>query len=101
MPFSSIRKIDHLISRGLMFSAGILLYGRTPLHVLQRGTVSDVVWTPYVQTLSSYRDAVDPEFILIDNKARQHSSHHIDNILESEAIRRIDRSSHITRSQPC
>ncbi|GBN31567.1 hypothetical protein AVEN_33925-1 [Araneus ventricosus] len=39
---SNVREIDHYGGGGLMVWAGIMLDGRTPLHVFERGTVTGV-----------------------------------------------------------
>lgn len=71
---SNVREIDHYGGGGLMVWAGIMLDGRTPLHVFDRGTVTSVryrdeVLEPYVRL---FRGAVGPDFILIDDNARPH-----------------------------
>ncbi|GBN77569.1 hypothetical protein AVEN_244038-1 [Araneus ventricosus] len=55
--------------RGLMVWEGIMLDGRTPLHVFERGTVTgvryrDEILEPYV---SLFRGEVGHEFILMDD----------------------------------
>ena len=54
-----------------MIWKGIMLNVCTPLHIFERGTVTDksfrdVVLGPYVRL---FRDAVEPEFILMDDNA--------------------------------
>ncbi|GBN43437.1 hypothetical protein AVEN_130985-1 [Araneus ventricosus] len=77
---------------GLGVWAGIMLDGRTPIHVFERGTVigvryRDEILEPYVRL---FRGAVGPEFILIDDNARPHRALLVDKFLESEDIRRMD-----------
>ncbi|GBM29736.1 Transposable element Tcb2 transposase [Araneus ventricosus] len=89
---SNVREIDHYGGLGLMVWAGIMLDGRTHLHVFERGTVTgvryrDEILEPYVRL---FRGAVGPEFILMDNNARPHRALLIDEFLESENIRRMD-----------
>ncbi|GBL80570.1 Transposable element Tcb2 transposase [Araneus ventricosus] len=89
---SNVRKIDHYGVGGLMVWAGIMLDGRTPLHVFERGTVTgvrhrDEFLEPYVRL---FRGAVGPEFILMDDNARPHRALLVDEFLESEDIRRMD-----------
>ncbi|GBM69512.1 hypothetical protein AVEN_205388-1 [Araneus ventricosus] len=89
---SSVREIDHYGGGGLMVWAGIMLDGRTPLHVFERGTVTcvryrDEILEPYVRL---FRGAVGPEFILMDDNARPHRALLVDEFLESEDIRRMD-----------
>ncbi|GBM26092.1 hypothetical protein AVEN_12851-1 [Araneus ventricosus] len=69
-----------------------MLDGRKPLHVFERGTVTDVryrddILEPYVRL---FRGAVGPEFILMDDNARLHRALLVDEFLESEDILRID-----------
>ncbi|GBN25544.1 hypothetical protein AVEN_166142-1 [Araneus ventricosus] len=71
---SSVREIDHYGGGGLMVWTGIMLDGRTPLHVFERGTVTgeryrDEILGPYVRL---FRGAVGSEFILMDDNARPH-----------------------------
>ncbi|GBN89464.1 hypothetical protein AVEN_258462-1 [Araneus ventricosus] len=89
---SNVREIDHYGEGGLMVWAGIMLDGRTPLHVFERGTVigaryRDEILEPYVRL---FKGAVGPEFILMDDNARPHRALLVDEFLESENIRRID-----------
>ena len=65
------REIDNYDGSGLMIWAGIMLDGSTPLHVFERGTVTarncrGEGLKPYVRL---FRDAVEPEFILMDDNA--------------------------------
>ncbi|GBO00171.1 hypothetical protein AVEN_228412-1 [Araneus ventricosus] len=89
---SNVREIDHYGGGGLMVWAGIMLDGRTPLHVFERGTVTgvryrDEILEPYVRL---FRCAVGPEFILMDDNARPHGAFLVDEFLESEDIRQMD-----------
>ncbi|GBL87031.1 Transposable element Tcb2 transposase [Araneus ventricosus] len=89
---SNVREIDHYDGGDLMVWAGIMLDGRTPLHVFERGTVTgvryrDEILEPYVRL---FRGAVGPEFILMDDNARPHRALLVDEFLESEDIRRMD-----------
>ncbi|GBM17162.1 Transposable element Tcb2 transposase [Araneus ventricosus] len=89
---SNVREVDYYGAGGLMVWAGIMLDGRTPLHVFERGTVTgvryrDEILEPYVRLL---RGAVGPEFILMADNARPHRALLIDEFLESEDIRRMD-----------
>ncbi|GBN12829.1 Transposable element Tcb2 transposase [Araneus ventricosus] len=89
---SNVREIDHYGGGGLMVWAGIMLEGRTPLHVFERGTMTgmryrDEILGPYVRL---FRGAVGPEFILMDDNARPHRALLVDEFLESENIRRMD-----------
>ncbi|GBM65376.1 hypothetical protein AVEN_98199-1 [Araneus ventricosus] len=70
----------------------MMLDGRTPLHVFERGTVTgvryrDEILEPYVRL---FRGAVGSEFILMDDNVRPHRALLVDEFLESEDIRRMD-----------
>ncbi|GBL83507.1 hypothetical protein AVEN_53740-1 [Araneus ventricosus] len=89
---SNAHKIDHYGRGGLMVWLGIMLDGRTPLHVFEGGTVTgvrckDEILEPYVRL---FRGAVGPEFILMDDNARPHRALLVNEFLESEDIRRMD-----------
>ncbi|GBN48829.1 Transposable element Tc1 transposase [Araneus ventricosus] len=89
---SNVCEIDHYGGGALMVWAGIMLDGRTPLHVFERGTVTgvryrDEILEPYVRL---FRGAVLPEFILMEDNARPHRALLVDEFLESEDIRRTD-----------
>ncbi|GBO20404.1 hypothetical protein AVEN_259722-1 [Araneus ventricosus] len=89
---SNVREIDHYGGEDLMVWPSIMLDGRTPLHVFERGTVTglryrDEILEPYVRL---FRGAVGPEFILMDDNARPHRTFLVDEFLESEDIRRMD-----------
>ncbi|GBM45040.1 Transposable element Tc1 transposase [Araneus ventricosus] len=78
--------------RGLMVWAGIMLDGRTPLHIFERVTVTgvryrDEILEPYARL---FRDALGPEFILMDDNARPHRALLANEFQESEDIRRMD-----------
>ncbi|GBO03204.1 hypothetical protein AVEN_228326-1 [Araneus ventricosus] len=81
---SNVRVIDHYGGGGLIVSAGIMLDGRTPLHVFERGTLTgvryrDEILEPYVRL---FRGAVGPELILMDDNAKPHRAHLVDEFLE-------------------
>ncbi|GBO16452.1 hypothetical protein AVEN_189789-1 [Araneus ventricosus] len=89
---SNVREIDHYGGGCLMVWAGIMLDGRTSLHVFERGTVTgvryrDEILEPYVRL---FRGAVGPEFILMDDNARPHRALLVNEFLESGDIRRMD-----------
>ncbi|GBM62216.1 Transposable element Tcb2 transposase [Araneus ventricosus] len=89
---SNVREIDHYGGGVLVGWAGIMLDGRTPLLVFERGTVTgvryrDEILEPYVRL---FRGAVGPEFILMDDNARPHRALLVDEFLESEDIRQMD-----------
>ncbi|GBO12845.1 Transposable element Tcb2 transposase [Araneus ventricosus] len=89
---SNVREIDHYGGGGIIVWACIMLDGRVPLHVFERGTVTgvryrDEILKPYVLL---FRGAVGPEFILMDDNARPHRALLVDEFLEIEYIRRMD-----------
>ncbi|GBN82143.1 Transposable element Tcb2 transposase [Araneus ventricosus] len=89
---SNVREIDHYGGGGLMVWAGIMLDGRTHLHVFKRGTVTRVMYRdeilePYVRL---FKAAVGPEFILMDDNTRPYRALLVDEFLESEDISRMD-----------
>ncbi len=68
---SNVREIDNYDGGGVMVWGGIMLDGRTSLHVFDRGSVTgvryrDEVLEPYVRL---FRGAVSTEFILMDDNA--------------------------------
>ncbi|KFM64736.1 Transposable element Tcb2 transposase, partial [Stegodyphus mimosarum] len=98
---SNVREINNYGGGGVMIWAGIMLEGRTPLHVFDRGSVTSVryrddVLEPYV---GLFRGAVGPEFILQDDNARPRRAFLVDEFLESEDIRRINRPARSPRSR--
>ncbi|GBN46032.1 Transposable element Tc1 transposase [Araneus ventricosus] len=89
---SNVCEIDHYGGGGLMVWAGIMLDGRTPLHVFERGTVTGVryrdnILDPYVRL---FRGAFGLEFILMDDNARPHRALLVDEFLQSQDTRRMD-----------
>jgi len=76
----------------VVIRAGILLDGRTPLHVFDGGSVTgvryrDEVLEPYVRF---FRVAVGPDFLVMDDSAKPHTALLLDEFLESKDIRRMD-----------
>ncbi|GFU34359.1 transposable element Tcb2 transposase [Trichonephila clavipes] len=89
---SNVREINNYGGGCLMVWEGILLDGRTPLHVFERGSVTgvrykDEVLEPYVLL---FNGACFPELILMDDNARPHLALLVDEFLESEDIRCMD-----------
>ncbi|GFY15868.1 transposable element Tcb2 transposase [Trichonephila clavipes] len=75
-----------------MVWAGILLDGRTPLHVFERGSETGVryrneIFKPYVRL---FRGVCHSEFILMDDNTRPHRALLVDKFLESEDIGHMD-----------
>ena len=91
MPFY-FRETDHYDGRRLMVWAGIMLNGYTPYHIFQRGTMisvmhRDEVWEPYV---CLFRAAVGPEFLSMDDNARQHTALLVHEFTEEVNIQQIN-----------
>ncbi|GFW55417.1 transposable element Tcb2 transposase [Trichonephila clavipes] len=68
-----------------------MIDGRTPLHVFRSGSVTgqiyrDEVLDPYVRL---FRGAYGRDFLFMDDNARPHRAHFVDEFLESEDIKRI------------
>lgn len=89
---SNIFERDHYGGGGLLVWGGIMLNGRTDLHVFESGSVTgrryaDEILEPCVRL---FRGAVGPEFIFMDDNARPHRAHLVDDFLESEDIRRME-----------
>lgn len=77
---------------GVLVWGGIMFNGRTDLHVFAGGTVTaqryrDEVLEPYVRL---FRGAAGPHFIFMDDNARPHRAHLVDEFLEREDIHRMD-----------
>ncbi|GFU20448.1 transposable element Tcb2 transposase [Trichonephila clavipes] len=71
---SNVHESDNYGGEGLMVWADIVLDGRAPLHVFERGFVTGVryrddVLKPYVRL---FMGACDPEFIVMEDNARSH-----------------------------
>ncbi|GFX73167.1 transposable element Tcb2 transposase [Trichonephila clavipes] len=77
---------------GVPVWGGIMLNGRTELHILDRGSVTgdsycDEVLLPHVRL---FRGAIGPDFIFMDANARSHRTLTVEELLESEDITRMD-----------
>ncbi|GFS78441.1 transposable element Tcb2 transposase [Trichonephila clavipes] len=71
---------------------GILLNGRTELHIFDRGSVigdryCEEVLLPHVRL---FRGVIGPDFIFMDDNARLHRTLAVEELLESEDITRMD-----------
>ncbi|GFT51814.1 transposable element Tcb2 transposase [Trichonephila clavipes] len=81
---------------GVPVWGGIMLNGRTKLHILDRSSVTgdsycDEVLLPHVRL---FRGAIGPDFIFMDANARPHRTLAIEELLESEDITRMDWSAY-------
>lgn len=89
---SNIRERDRFGGGGIMVWAGIMLNGRTSLHVFEGGSLTgqtyrDRILEPYVRL---FRGGFGPNFIFMDDNARPHRANLVDEYLESEDITRMD-----------
>ncbi|GFX30183.1 transposable element Tcb2 transposase [Trichonephila clavipes] len=76
---------------GVPVWGGIMLKGRTKLHILDRRSVTgdsycDAVLFPHVRL---FRGAIGPDFIFMDANARPHWTLAVEELLESEDITRM------------
>ncbi|GFV93072.1 transposable element Tcb2 transposase [Trichonephila clavipes] len=77
---------------GVLVWGGIMLNGRTKLHIFDRWSVTgdrycEEVFLPHVRLL---RGAIGPDFIFMDDNARPHWTLAVEKLLESENITRMD-----------
>ncbi|GFW45106.1 transposable element Tcb2 transposase [Trichonephila clavipes] len=77
---------------GVPVWGGIMMNGRTELHILDRGSVTgdiycDEVLLPHV---CLFRGAIGRDFIFMDDNARPHRTLAVEELLESEDITRMD-----------
>ncbi|GFS57890.1 transposable element Tcb2 transposase [Trichonephila clavipes] len=77
---------------GVLVWGGIMLNGRTELHIFDRGSVTgdcycEEVLLPHVRLL---RGAIGPDFIFMDDNAQSHRTLAVEELLESEDITRMD-----------
>lgn len=77
---------------GIMVWAGIILNGRTDLHIFSTATMNaeiyrDEVLDPHVKL---FRGAVGDNFLLMDDNARPHRADLVNEYLETEGIQRME-----------
>jgi transposase len=89
---SNIRERDRYGGAGLMVWGGIMLGEKTPLHIFESGTLTakryqDEILAPFVRF---WRGAFGPQFLFMDDNARPHRAHQIDDFLECEDIQRME-----------
>ncbi|GFW00278.1 transposable element Tcb2 transposase [Trichonephila clavipes] len=89
---SNIKERHHYGGPGVLIWGGIMLNGRTELHIFDRGSVigdryCEEVLLPHVRLL---RGAIGPDFIFKDGNARPHRILAVEELLESEDITRMD-----------
>ncbi|GFW81925.1 transposable element Tcb2 transposase [Trichonephila clavipes] len=91
-PLSNLKERHHFGGPGVIVWGGIVLNGRTELHIFDRGSVigdryCEEVLLPHVRLL---RGVIGPDFIFMDGNARPHRTLAFEELLESEDITRID-----------
>ncbi|GFT35419.1 transposable element Tcb2 transposase [Trichonephila clavipes] len=99
---SNIKERHRYGGPGVLVWGGIMLNGRTELHIFERGSVTgdrncEEVLLPYV---CLFRGAIGPDFIFIENNARPHHTLAVEELLESEDINRMDWSAYSPVSIP-
>lgn len=89
---SNIVEKDRYGGPGVMVWGGIMLNGRTDLHIFDTGSVTgdrycQEVILPHVRL---FRGAIGADFLFMDDNARPHRTHAVQQLLESEDITRLD-----------
>ncbi|GFT41949.1 transposable element Tcb2 transposase [Trichonephila clavipes] len=89
---SNIKESHHYGGYGVLVWKGIILNGRTELHIFDRRYVirdryCEEVLLPHVR---QFRGAIVPDFIFMDGNARPHRTLAVEELLESEDITRMD-----------
>ncbi|GFW02791.1 transposable element Tcb2 transposase [Trichonephila clavipes] len=89
---SNIKERHHYGGPGVLVWGGIMLNGRTELHIFDRGSVigdgyCEEVLLPHVRL---FRGVIGPDFIFMDDNARPHRTLAVEELLESEDITRMD-----------
>ncbi|GFT00551.1 transposable element Tcb2 transposase [Trichonephila clavipes] len=89
---SNIKEIHRYGGHGVLVWGGIMLNGRTELHIFDRGSVTgdrycEEILLPHVRL---FRGAIGPDFIFMDDNARSHRTLAVEELLESEDITRMD-----------
>ncbi|GFU58623.1 transposable element Tcb2 transposase [Trichonephila clavipes] len=89
---SNIIKRDRYGGRGVLVWGGIMLGSRTDLHIFDAGSVNGTrycneILLPYVRL---FRGAMGLQFLFMDDNAPCHRTVAAEQLLESEAIERMD-----------
>ncbi|GFT27891.1 transposable element Tcb2 transposase [Trichonephila clavipes] len=89
---SNIKERHYYGGPGVLVWEGIMLNGRTELHIFDRGSVigdryCEVVLLPHVRLFQS---TIGPDFIFMVDNARPHRTLAVEELLESEDITRMD-----------
>ncbi|GFW92111.1 transposable element Tcb2 transposase [Trichonephila clavipes] len=87
---SDIKELHHYGGPEVLVWEGIMLNGRTELHIFDRGSVigdryCEEVLLPHV---CLFRGDIGPDFIFMDDNARLHRTLAVEEVLESEDITR-------------
>ncbi|GFX13659.1 transposable element Tcb2 transposase [Trichonephila clavipes] len=87
----NIQEKDRYPTCGIMVWAGIMINGRTRLHVVANGTMTgqryiDEVLLPHVRL---FRGAVGDKFVFMDDNATCHRTLAVQDCLDSEGIQRL------------
>ncbi|GFU99755.1 transposable element Tcb2 transposase [Trichonephila clavipes] len=90
--YSSNKERHRYGGPGVLVWGGIMLNGRTELHIFDRGSVTgdrycEEVLLPHVRL---FRGAISPDFIFMDYNDRPHRTLAVEELLESEDITRMD-----------
>ncbi|GFU23398.1 transposable element Tcb2 transposase [Trichonephila clavipes] len=88
----NIKERHHFGGPGVLVWGGIMLNGRTELHIFDRRSVTgdrycEEVLLPHVRV---FRGAIGPDFILMDDNAWPHQTLAVEELLECEDITRMD-----------
>ncbi|GFX77682.1 transposable element Tcb2 transposase [Trichonephila clavipes] len=89
---SNIKERHHYGGPGVLVWGGIMLNGRSELHIFDRGSVTgdrycEEVLLPHVLL---FRGVIGPDFFFMDDNARPHRTLAVEELLESEDITRMD-----------
>ncbi|GFX59293.1 transposable element Tcb2 transposase [Trichonephila clavipes] len=87
----NIQEKDRYPTCSIMVWTGIMINGRTPLHVVTNGTMTgqryfDEVLLPHVRL---FRGAVGDKFVFMDDNATCHRTLAVQDCLDSEGIQRL------------
>ncbi|GFV82729.1 transposable element Tcb2 transposase [Trichonephila clavipes] len=87
----NIQEKDRYPTRSIMVWAGIMINGRTRLHVVANGTMTsqryiDEVLLPHVRL---FRGAVGDKFVFMEDNATCHRTLAVQDCLDSESIQRL------------
>ncbi|GFU88414.1 transposable element Tcb2 transposase [Trichonephila clavipes] len=87
---SNIKERHHYGGPGVLVWGGIMLNGRTELHIFDRGSVIGDSYCEEVLLPHLFRGAIAPDFIFMDDNARPHRTLAVEELLESEDVTRMD-----------